>query len=206
MISEVGAAAAQASLEAAKETAKEVGKSAVQKPIDIGKRIDVGKKVVEVDSKRVDISKRIVPEMAKEITGKDINRAAKDYISDLKAKSEFASTIKSLDNSKLEIQSPEKVKQLREEFNTNKNQIRKEWELLNHKEWPKYTEDVYRNGIKVRKAGDYYDAHHVHPIKLGGTNDASNITPMDLFKHTEIHSKTGSCTRLVEKVEGAGKV
>lgn len=207
MIGEVGVTAAKVSLEAAKETAKEVGKAATEKTVDIGKRIDVGKKAAELNSTKVDITKRIAPEGLKEITGKDIRQAAKEYISDLKGKSEFADTIKSLDTDKLDIQSPEKVKQLREEFNNNKSQIRKDWETLNHKEWPRYTEDVFNeSGIKIRKAGDYYDAHHVQSLKLGGTNDASNITPLDYNKHKEIHSKTGSCTKLVEKVEGVAKI
>jgi len=52
--------------------------------------------------------------------------------------------------------------------------------------------DTYK---AFRKAGDYFDAHHIQSLKLGGTNDASNITPLDYHKHQEIHSKTGSCTR-----------
>ena len=54
----------------------------------------------------------------------------------------------------------------------------------------------------IRKVGDFLDAHHVQPLELGGKNEASNITPLDLNKHKDIHSKTGSCTRLVEKVVG----
>lgn len=206
MIGEVGAAAVKVSIEAAKETAKEVGKAAAEKSVDIGKRIDVGKKAAEISGSKIDISKRVAPEAAKEIAGKDINRVAKEYINDLKGKSEFANTIKPLDTAKLEIQSPEKVRQLRDEFNKNRSQIRKDWETLNHKEWPRYTEDVYRNGVKVKQAGDYYDAHHVQSLKLGGTNDARNITPLDYNSHKDIHSVTGSCTRLVEKVGGIAKV
>ena len=67
-------------------------------------------------------------------------------------------------------------------------------------------QDVYNeNGVRIRKAGDNYDAHHIQPLKLGGENVASNITPMDLFKHSEIHSGSGSCTKLLESVEGAIK-
>ena len=205
MIGEVGAAAVKV-IEVAKETAKEVGKAVAEKSVDIGKRIDVAKKTAEIGGTKIDISKRVSPEATKEITKKEINSTGKEYFRDLKSKSEFANTIKPLDFDKLKIQTPEKVKDLRNEFTKNKDQIRKEWEKLNHKEWPKYTEDVYKNGVKIRKAGDYYDVHHVQPLKLGGTNIASNITPMDRIKHMEMHSKTGSCTKLLEKVGEVAKV
>lgn len=206
MIGEVVSTIAKASLEVAKETAKEVGREVAGRAVDIGKRIDISKKAIEIGSSKVDISKRIRPEAAAEISEKDITQTAKAYIDDLKSKSLFPDTIKSLDNAKLEIQSPERVKQLRIEFNNNKDQIRKAWEALNHKEWPRYAEDVEKNGIKIRRAGDYFDAHHEQPLKLGGTNDASNITPLDFNKHQEIHSKSGSCRKLVEKIEGIAKV
>jgi len=206
MIGEVASTIAKASLELAKETAKEVGKEVAGRAVDIGKRIDISKKAIEIGSSKVDISKRIRPEAAAEISGKDITQTVKAYIDDLKSKSLFPDTIKSLDNAKLEIQSPERIKQLRLEFIKNRSEIRKAWEALNHKEWPKYTEDVERNGIKIRKAGDYYDGHHTQSLKLGGTNDASNITPLDINNHLEIHSKLGSCTKLLEKIEGIAKV
>lgn len=135
----------------------------------------------------------------------DINIAKERYIEDLKSKCEYPEGIskEQLANQKLEIQSPEKVAEKREEFDDNKASLRKEWEEKNGREWPKYQNDVYnKNGIKIRKAGDNYDAHHVVPLQLGGKNEASNITPIDLSKHTEIHSKDGSCTNLVNAVKG----
>ncbi len=125
----------------------------------------------------------------------------------LKSKSEFADTIKSdaLDISSFERVSPEQVKKLRTEFSNLdfKNDLRKEWEKRNNQEWPRYKEDVYnKNGIKVRKKGDYYDAHHIQPLSMGGQNVASNITPLDVLKHSEIHSTGGSCKKLVDKVAG----
>ena len=64
-------------------------------------------------------------------------------------------------------------------------------------------EDVVNDDGKViRKAGDNYDAHHIHPLQLGGENVASNITPLDVNSHREVHSSTGSCKRLVENVKG----
>ena len=103
----------------------------------------------------------------------------------------------------MELQPPEKVADKREEFDENKAKLRKEWEELNHQEWPKYKEDVVNDDGKViRKAGDNYDAHHIQPLQLGGENVASNITPLDVNSHREVHSSTGSCKRLVENVKG----
>ena len=51
--------------EVAKETAKETGKAAakgLEKGIDISKRLDTSKKVVDIKATSIDITKRIVPE------------------------------------------------------------------------------------------------------------------------------------------------
>ena len=140
-----------------------------------------------------------------DIHNKDISELAKEYIDDLKSKSGCPDTIPSdaIDPAKLELQPPEKVVDKREEFDDNKAKLRKEWEELNHQEWPKYKEDVVNDDGKViRKAGDNYDAHHIQPLQLGGENVASNITPLDVNSHREVHSSTGSCKRLVENVKG----
>lgn len=140
-----------------------------------------------------------------DVHNKDISELAKEYIDDLKSKSDCPDTIPSdaIDPAKLELQPPEKVADKREEFDENKAKLRKEWEELNHQEWPKYKEDVVNDDGKViRKAGDNYDAHHIQPLQLGGENVASNITPLEVNSHREVHSSTGSCKRLVENVKG----
>ena len=140
-----------------------------------------------------------------DIQKKDVSELVQDYIDDLKSKSECPETIltDAIDSDKLEVQTPEKVAEKREEFDDNKAKLRKEWEELNHQEWPKYKEDVVNDDGKViRKAGDNYDAHHIQPLQLGGENVASNITPLDVNSHREVHSSTGSCKRLVENVKG----
>ena len=186
------------------ETAKEVGKATGKGAVDITKRIDVNAKSVELKQIGVDITKRIIPEGISDIGSKDLKEVVKDYISDLKTKSEFPDSIKpdSIDLSKLEKISPEKNAKMREEFDDNKSKLRKEWEKIHNQEWPRYKEDVVGpNGNVIRKAGDCLDAHHIQPLELGGQNVADNLTPMDLFKHKEIHSANGSCTKLVEKVK-----
>ena len=201
-------AAREAAKEAARETTKEIGKSSVGKP-DITKRIDVDKKPGLPD-KKVDVRKRIDSPDGKtkmDVKPAGLSDVVKDYISDLKNKSEFADTIKNkIDPNNLEVSPTEKVKKLREEFEDMKSDLRNEWEKINNKEWPRYKEDVYNSdGVRIRKAGDRYDAHHIQPLQLGGKNEASNITPLRIDEHKEIHSKTGSCTKMVEKAIGGGR-
>ena len=152
---------------------------------------------------KIDISDSDISD--KEASNKDISEVVNDYIEDLKAKSEYADTIleNALDSTKLELQTPEKVKEKKEEFDDIKAKLRKEWEKINHQEWPKYKEDVKNaDGVVIRKAGDNYDAHHIQPVQLGGENVASNITPLDVYSHRDIHSGNGSCTALVKNVKG----
>ena len=139
---------------------------------------------------------------------KNILERMEEYFDDLKSKSECPDTIphNAIDITKLEVQSPDETAKKRDEFDTMKAKLRKEWEKINHREWPKYKEDVVNeDGKVIRKAGDNYDAHHIQPLKLGGENVASNITPLDVTSHKEIHSTTGSCRALVEGVKGGSK-
>ena len=198
----------EAGKQAAKETANGIGKSVSEK-IDISKRIDINKKPGDpID--RIDIRKRITsPDlMAKgDVIPNNFSETIKEYIDDLKSKSEYPDTIKNrIDPNNIEISSPDRVKQLREEFDDMKSDLRKEWERINNKEWPRYKEDICNsNEIRIRKAGDCYDAHHVQPLQLGGKNEATNITPLGLDEHKAVHSKTGSCTKMVEKVIEGGR-
>lgn len=140
-----------------------------------------------------------------DVQSHDVYQIVKDYIQDLRSKSECPDTIPedAIDTSKLDVQPPDIVADKREEFDDKKAQLRKEWEERNHQEWPKYKEDVVNsNGKVIRKAGDNYDAHHIKPLHLGGDNTASNITPLDIKSHKEVHSSSGSCNALTESVKG----
>ena len=190
------------------EVAKETGKAIVEKSVDVTKRLDVTKKTISETSSGVDIAKRIKPENVsqtlKDVSGKELVDTAKNYMKDLVSKSEVAETItEKMDISKLEMKSADQVAKLREAFDDNKPQIRSDWEKMYNRDWPRYDHDVFNDaGNRIRKAGDCYDAHHIQPLKLGGENVASNITPLDVFKHRDIHSAGGSCTKLVENVAG----
>lgn len=191
------------------ETSAKVAETG-KKAVDISKRLDVSKDIGPNASKGVDISKRIVPNETgnlKEVSTKDVSKAISAYVKDLKSKSPCADTLSKckLSPDNLNVQPPEVVKELRKEFNdqATKEKLRKEWEILNNKEWPTYEKDVTNaRGEIIRKAGDKYDAHHIQPLKLGGKNEASNLTPLDMTKHSDIHSKAGSCKNLVDLVSG----
>ena len=191
---------------AAKELAEAGAEKVVKEVAEAGAEKAV-KEVAEAGAEKAvkEVAEAGTEKAAKEVAEADIEKLTKEYLKDIKVKSDFADTLSEakLDISKLEIQKPERVKALRLEFQNNKASLRKEWEKLYNREWPKYKEDVFNEvGIRIRKAGDYLDAHHFIPLQLGGTNVASNITPLDLFKHREVHSANGSCTALVEAIKG----
>ena len=116
----------------------------------------------------------------------DIEKKVTNYIEDLKIKSECPETISDtpFKASDLEKISPEEVARGREEFDTMKSDLKKQWEQENARQWPKYENDVYSsNGKLIRQAGSDYDAHHIQPLGMGGKNEVSNITPL----HAEVH-------------------
>lgn len=117
---------------------------------------------------------------------KDLEKTTKDYFNDLKEKSDCPETIsnKPFQISDLKKLSPEENAKMRDEFDDKKVDLKKEWEEINGKSWPKYEEDIYSsNGKLIRKAGSDYDAHHIQPLGMGGKNEANNITPL----HAEVH-------------------
>lgn len=130
-----------------------------------------------------------VSEFNPDIRIKDIKQLGEQYTSELRENAACTDTISpNLDISKFEKVDSAKVAELRSEFNSQKPSLRREWEEIHDREWPKYADDVYdKNGILIRKAGDYYDAHHEQPLSLGGKNEATNITPMHCLNHREIH-------------------
>lgn len=114
-------------------------------------------------------------------------KISQSYINDLKKSSECPSTISdsAIDRNKLIKRPTDETKILRDEFNKNKDMLIAEWEKIHGQEWPTYKEDIYNEyGQLVKKRGWKYDAHHIHPLSLGGTNDASNITPL----RSDVHS------------------
>ena len=118
----------------------------------------------------------------------ELNDMLNDYINDLKSNSEFPETISdnliNLDD--IKKQPPEITKELRQEFNRDKEKLIAEWEKENNREWPVYKEDVYNEyGELVKRKGWKYDAHHIHPLSMGGKNEANNITPLRYDIHSD---------------------
>ena len=119
-----------------------------------------------------------------------IAKLRQDYIDDLKNNSEYPDLIEGSAEEYNKL-SPEETAEKRMEFSANKEKIITEWGEKNGKEWPCYKEDVYVNDKLIRKAGERYDAHHIHPLSFGGRNEASNITPIRAEKHFDkqgVHS------------------
>ncbi len=133
----------------------------------------------------------------------------KDYIKDLKSRSECPETISDdvIDKSKWERRSTEETQDMHDKFDGMRERLIKEWEKINGREWPRYKEDVYaEDGVTILKhAGQRYDAHHIQPLSLGGENVASNITPLDEKNHKEIHKKGGSCKVLQDRFGKGGQ-
>lgn len=93
----------------------------------------------------------------------------------------------------------------RNEFNNQKEKLRKEWSEKHHQEWPTYTEDFYaKSGKLIRQKGQPYDMHHIQPLSLGGENTCDNMTPFHAKDHYDrqgIHANGGAYDRLSKKVK-----
>lgn len=145
-----------------------------------------------------------------EVFEKDLEKVTEEYFKDVRDKSEFADTIpeKPFEISDLKKISPEERAEMREEFNSKREQLREEWEIATGREWPRYKEDVYSaNGNLIRKAGDYYDAHHVLPLEVGGKNEVSNITPLHAEVHYDkqgVHATGGPCDKMCKMAGNGG--
>lgn len=141
-------------------------------------------------------------------TGENLKKTVSDYIDDLKDNSEHSTTIKEelFDARDLEKLSPEEVAKKREEFDDLRTELKKQWEEEYGKQWPKYEEDIYSsNGKLIRKAGGDYDAHHIHPLAMGGKNEVSNITPLHADKHYDkqgVHSPQSPYSKLDKMLGG----
>lgn len=139
---------------------------------------------------------------------KNIEQTLDDYFKDLKEKSDCPDTIpdKSFEDSDLEKRTPEENAEMRDEFDDKKADLKKKWEEVNGRLWPKYEEDIYSsNGKLIRKAGSDYDAHHIQPLGMGGENKASNITPLHVEVHYDkqgVHAPDSPYSKLAQMLGG----
>lgn len=159
----------------------------------------------DIDQPKDDINLESVEEENPE---DDIEKVLQEYFDDLKSKSECPDTIpdKPFESSDLKKRSPEENAEKRDEFDEKRAQLKKEWEEINGRPWPKYDHDVYSaNGNLIRKAGSDYDAHHIQPLGMGGENVASNITPLNAEVHYDkqgVHSPGSPYSKLNDMLGG----
>lgn len=137
---------------------------------------------------------------------KQLNKLSCDYVDEMKRLSPCPDTLGDMkDLGDLKNTPPEIVKEKRQQFNNQRNNLIGKWEEKNGREWPKYERDVYdKNGNIVRKAGDYYEAHHIKPLTVGGENCAQNITPLHYDVHNDrqgIHAPNSYFSQICEKVK-----
>lgn len=138
----------------------------------------------------------------------NLEKNLQDYLNDIKEKSDFPETIKDIPIEKIKLDkiSAEKNAEMRDQFDDMKSDLKKEWEEINGRPWPKYEEDVYSaNGKLIRRAGDDYDAHHIIPLGWGGKNEAGNITPLRAEVHYDnqgVHSSDSPYSRVDNALGG----
>lgn len=189
-------------LKGAVEISKEVAKDSKEKTKSYNpdKRIDANKETRKSGKSETKYN----PDKRLESPKKEIKNLAERYIKELKKYSDVSSTLKdvNLDTKDIKNVPKEEVANRRKEFNQNKANLIRQWEIKNGKEWPRYKKDVINeNGIVERKAGQLYDAHHIQPLSMNGKNEVSNITPLRVDDHRMIHAKGGTLDSLTSKVE-----
>jgi len=188
--------------------AKEVAMKAMEKTFQNSEVIKAMEKVVVVDDfpEQGDILDILEDEV--EINEKE-EALRKDYIEDLKDNSELPDTIEDNGDAYEEV-TQEETREKREEFEKKREELIKDWEEKHGKEWPRYKEDVYdeKTGNLIRKAGGRYDAHHIHPLSIGGKNEVDNITPISAEKHYDkrgVHAPDNPYAKLVKHCEERAK-
>lgn len=195
------------------KTVEITGKATEKKPdnkFDPDKRVNFEQDKVDkkLEDKSFDPDKRIEVPGAEANVNKlesnvDVNGAFKDYIDDVKSKSEYPETVKiKADEIQLRDCSKE-TKEKRVEFEKMKRALIKEWEEKYGREFPREQKDVVSEDGKIlRKAGSRYELHHIVPLSLGGNNSLDNLTPMSYSAHKELHGSGSAYSKLRSAVKG----
>ena len=195
------------------KTVEVTGKAAEKQPdnkFDPDKRVNFEQDKVDkkLEDKSFDPDKRIEVPGAEATVNKIesnvvVNGAFKDYIDDIKSKSEYPETVKiKADEIQLRDCSKE-TKEKRVEFEKVKRARIKEWEQKYGREFPKEQKDVVsKDGTILKKAGSRYELHHIVPLSLGGDNSLDNLTPMSYSAHKELHGAGSAYSKLRSAVKG----
>ena len=67
-----------------------------------------------------------------------------------------------------------------------KNKVVNDWERHTGQIWPRYTSDVFNNGVRVARKGDMYEAHHMIPKQIGGPHQWWNMHPVPKPEHQKV--------------------
>lgn len=162
---------------AVKETGEQTVKEIAEKVVlETGDKIDK-RRFSEYMTEIEKITKREIPKQQKEMVEKILKE--RDFV-------------------KL---GKEEVIVKRGEFCNSRKDLIEKWEEKTGEKWPHYLEDVVNeNGIVIRRAGDFYDAHHIIELKVGGPNEWWNLHPA---KFPDEHQKGIHATgKLAEKIFG----
>jgi len=156
-------------------------------------RVEIAHEWLEVDGGEEEETENVnVVDSTQKINDKQLDKLIDEYLDDVEAKSGYKINKEQIKNKKfVKISSVENAEK-RKEFKKLKKNLLSEWEEINGQEWPTYKQDIYDDkGILVRKTGMKYDAHHIHPLEMGGTNTAKNLTPISAenhYDHKGVHS------------------
>ena len=126
---------------------------------------------------------------------------AQEYALEINHHSEME--VESLDLSETRLLKPEENRAARMEYRKCREELIQNWETLNDRDWPQYTEDRYSSdGRLVERKGDRKELHHIVPLCLGGENSLENIVPLGYTEHRSssvgIHRSGGPLSELVQ--------
>jgi len=147
----------------------------------------------------------VEPRGVEQLTSGEISKVCEAYNDEVQQFSS-ASEVHVTDAAEWKKVSPAEYGEVRRDWVMNKNEYINQWEEINAKPWPTYSEDYVQDGKTLRKEGDLYDAHHVQPLEFGGKNTAENITPMharDHLDHKGIHGPDGPYAELARHFRNA---
>ena len=150
----VEAGAEKATKEAVEAGAEKTAKETAEKAsLGIGEKIDKTRFSEYIDE-------------IEKITGRELPEKQKELIE---------KALKEGDFSKL---SKEATEAARNQFKNIRSSLIKEWEKNTETTWPRYAEDVVNEaGNVIRRAGQYFDAHHIIELSTDGPNVWWNLHP-----------------------------
>lgn len=100
------------------------------------------------------------------------------------------------------------LRDIRRQFNQNRENLIQEWEYQLNQNWPTYQETtlcIKNNECFRKEIGYKYDAHHLIPASHRGPNIWWNIWPLSSTEHTKVHSQPPCCNIFPKSCGNRGK-